>query len=215
MLLEKKFDLKFYIFFIHYYTMKISIEGSIASGKSTVLTRIQQSTRIPVFLEPIDSWTLLNNFYKNTSRWGFTFNIEVLLSMFKWKNNQYDSLYERSPISCRWVFTQMQYEQGDIIKEEIDLFDKLVETFSWDQDCIIYIKTDPEVCYERMKNRNRTCEEKVPLEYLNNLNKKHNDMIEYIKEMKPNIKIITVDGNKDEDTIYKNILDILKVQLNI
>jgi thymidine kinase len=195
--------------------MKISIEGGIACGKSTVLTRLQQSMRIPVFLEPIDSWTILNKFYKDTSRWGFTFNVEVIMSMFKWKTNQYDSLYERSPNSCRWIFTQMQYEQGDITKEEIDLFDKLLQTFSWDQDCIIYIKTDPEVCFERMKHRNRHCEEKVPIEYLLNLDKKHTDMMDYIKNTKPNIKIITVDGNKDEDTVYKNILDILKVELKI
>lgn len=195
--------------------MKISIEGGIACGKSTVLTRIQQTTRIPVFLEPLDSWTLLNKFYKDTSRWGFTFNVEVIMSMFKWKTNQYDSLYERSPNSCRWVFTQMQYEQGGITKEEIDLFDELLKTFSWDQDCIIYIKTDPKVCFERMKNRNRGCEETVPIEYLSNLDKKHNDMIDYIKTTKPNIKIIIVDGNNNEDTIYKNILDILKLELHI
>ena len=67
---------------------------------------------------------LMTKFYEDIKRFSFAFNTEVLLSMSKWKNNTYDSLYERSPNSCRWVFAQMQYEKGDICKEEIDLFDK-------------------------------------------------------------------------------------------
>jgi len=195
--------------------MKVSVEGSISSGKSTLLARIQNETRLPVFLEPITSWTLLTKFYKDTDRWGFTFNIEVLLSMTKWKHNNYDSLYERSPASCRWVFTQMQYEKGGLSKEEIDIFDKLYETFSWDQDAMIYISTDPMVCYERMKKRNRGCEETVSLEYLINLDKKHKDMLEYISIKKPNIKVFTIDGNQDEDTVYNETLKILKDILSI
>jgi deoxyadenosine/deoxycytidine kinase len=195
--------------------MKISIEGGIACGKTTVLTKLQNTIRIPVFLEPIDKWTLLNNFYKDTERWGFTFNIEVIMSMSKWKNNNYDSLYERSPNSCRWVFTQMQYEQGKLCKKEIDLFDKLCETFSWDQDCLIYIKTDPEVCYERMKKRDRKCEVSVSLEYLKNLDTKHTYMINLINEKKPHIKVYIIDGNQDEDAVYNEILEILKGLLNI
>ena len=70
------------------------------------------------------------------------------------------------------------------------IFDKLYETFSWDQDVIIYISTDPTVCYERMKKRNRGCEETVSLEYLINLDKKHKDMLDYISIKKPNIKKI-------------------------
>lgn len=195
--------------------MKFSIEGLIACGKTTVLTKLQNTIRLPVFLEPIDKWTLLGKFYQNTERWGFTFNIEVIMSMAKWKNNDYDSIYERSPNSCRWVFTQMQYEQGHICKEEIDLFDKLCETFSWDQDYLIYIKADPEVCYERMKKRNRGCEETVSLEYLQNLDKKHTDMINLIREKKPHIQVYIINGNQDEDAVYNDTLKILKDKLNI
>lgn len=214
---KKKLICKFMVLNLHLniLNMKISIEGLIACGKTTVLSKLQNTIRLPVFLEPIDKWTLLNKFYEDTERWGFTFNIEVIMSMSKWKNNNYDSLYERSPNSCRWVFTQMQYEKGGICKEEIDLFDKLCETFSWDQDYMIYIKADPEVCYERMKKRNRGCEETVSLEYLIDLDKKHTDMINLILLKKPQIKVYIVDGNQDEDTVYNHTLDILKNIIDI
>jgi deoxyadenosine/deoxycytidine kinase len=195
--------------------MKITFEASISAGKSTLLSRLQQDTRLPIFLEPIDKWTLLNKFYENQSRYAFPFNTEVLLSMANWKNNTYDSLYERSPLSCRWIFTQLQYESGDISKEELDIFDKLYNTFGWDQDVIIYIYTDPKICYERMKKRNRGCEESVSLDYLTNLHRKHEDMLEYIKKNKTNVKIYTIDGNLDEDTVYNKTREILKDLINI
>lgn len=189
--------------------MKISFESNIGGGKSTLLTRIQKETRLPVFLEPIDKWTFLTKFYQDTKRWGLTFNIEVLMSMNKWKHNNYDSLYERSPISCRCVFTQMQYEQAEMCKEEFDMFEKLYDIFSWDQDVIIYIATDPEICFERMKQRNRDCEESVGLEYLKNVHKKHTDMIDLVCKTKKNIKVFTVDGNQNEHVVYDNVLTIL------
>ncbi len=189
--------------------MKISIEGGISSGKSTLLLRLQEETRLPVFLEPIASWTMLENFYKEPSRWGFTFNLEVLLSMSKWRENSYDSLYERSPNSCRHIFTQLQFENGDMTAEELLLFDKVFRNFTWDQDVIIYIRTDPEVCYNRMHIRNRECEEKVSLKYLQDLHEKHEHMMEYITQVKPEIRIFVVNGNKDADSVYESVHHIL------
>lgn len=190
--------------------MKISIEGGIASGKTTLLTKLQQEIRIPVFLEQVESWTLLNKFYENTSRWGFTFNIEVLLSMSKWKNNNYNSLYERSPNSCRHVFTQMQFDENTLTKEELDIFDIIFKEFGWNQDMIIYIKTDADVCYQRMQKRGRNCEDSVNLKYLEDVNAKHDDMLEYLKIYKPNIKIHIINGNNDADEVYKNVLELLQ-----
>jgi deoxyadenosine/deoxycytidine kinase len=190
--------------------MKISIEGNISSGKSTVLSNLQKNTRIPVFLEAVNEWTLLKKFYQNIERWGFAFNMEVLLSMSEWKNNNYFALYERSPMSCRYVFVQNQFEQKQFSKEELTIFDKIYKKISWEQEIIIYIKTDPEVCFDRMKKRNRNGEETVNLSYLQIIDKKHDDMLSFIKLNKPHIKIIIINGNDDIDIVYNNILKILE-----
>lgn len=189
--------------------MKISIEGNISSGKSTLLSRIQQDLRIPVFLEPLHSWTLLDKFYKDSERYGFAFNTQVLMSMFQWKNNDYNSIYERSPYSCRYVFTELQYEQKKMSKEELDLFDSLFSMLKWEQDIIIYIRTTPEICYKRMHIRNRGCEEKVSLQYLQEIDRKHCDMLEFIKLTMPHIKIYEVNGDDNADNVYTNVLKII------
>ena len=132
------------------------------------------------------------------------------MSMFKWKNNNYDSLYERSPLSCRHVFTQLQYESGYITNEELELFDSALQTFSWDQDVVIYIRTDPQICFDRMHERSRDCEENVSLKYLQDLHDKHESMIQLIQEKKKNITVFIVNGNQTADNVYKEVLDILK-----
>lgn len=191
--------------------MKISIEANISAGKTTLLTNLQQTTRIPVFLEPIHEWTLLDTFYKDTARWGFAFNTEVLYSMSKWKNNNFLSIYERTPMSCRWVFTELQYQEGKMTKEEVNLFDKLYKEFSWEQDVLIYIKTDPEICYQRMLERARGCEVGVSLEYLQKLDRMHENMIEYVKSHKPNIKVYGVNGNYGKEEVYNDVLSIVNM----
>lgn len=196
--------------------MKISIEGNIASGKSTLSLRLQSNTRIPVFLEPVDTWTLLDKFYSDIPRWGFTFNTEVIMSMSEWKNNTFNAIYERSPNSCRHVFTQLMHDDSILCDEELALFDKLFNTFGWDQDVIIYVRTPPEICFERMHKRGRDCEVGgVSLEYLKKLDKKHEDMMNYIRQNKPSIKIIEIDGVASADDVFHNVLNILKHELSI
>ncbi len=189
--------------------MKISIEGGIGCGKSTLLTNLMNTLRLPVFLEPIDTWYFLSKFYEDPKRWGFTFNLEVIMSMYIWKNNNFKALYERSPNSCKYVFKEIQQEDGTITKEESDLFNKLFEQFSWDQDVIIYIKTDPQICFERMQKRGRECENNVSLEYLKLIDKKYDEMISIFQKEKNHIKIFIVDGNKNTDEVYQDVLKIL------
>jgi deoxyadenosine/deoxycytidine kinase len=44
-------------------------------------------------------------------------------------------------------------------------------------DGIVYIDSDADVCYNRIKKRSRTGEEGVPLEYLKNCQEYHNDWL--------------------------------------
>lgn len=189
--------------------MKITIEGNISCGKSTILTLLQQNTRLPIFLEQVQSWTMIAPFYKDNSRWGFTFNIEVLYSMFKWKENSFFSIYERSPLSCRKVFTQLQYDNGSMTYDELQLFDKLYNNFGWSQDAIIYINTPPNVCLERMRSRDRSCEKQVELDYLVKVHDAHTRMIQFAQNYLPCLKVFVVDGNQSKEKVYADVENIV------
>lgn len=184
---------------------KISIEGNIGCGKSTVLTRLCKETRIPVFLEPVEDWKdWLNVFYQDPARWGLSFNINVLLSFNQWKENKYLALYERSPLSNRHVFCQLQYNQGHMTKLELDMFDKLYRELSWTPELIIYIRTDPQVSMQRMQLRGRDCENKVSLEYIQAVHDMYEQMVKETKQ-----KMIIIDGNQDAEKVYAEVKHIV------
>ena len=73
----------------------ISIEGNIGSGKSTILKIIRERfTSLQILDEPLAEWqnigekkniNLLEMYYKDSKRWGFTFQIFAFMSrLTKW-----------------------------------------------------------------------------------------------------------------------------------
>jgi deoxyadenosine/deoxycytidine kinase len=193
--------------------MRIVIEGNIGAGKSTIISKINNDFRLPVFLEPVSEWMLLSDFYDNKKRFAFSFNVEVLLSFHNWKNNHFNAVYERSPTSCRNVFTEISYDSGHITQKELVLFDNLYKLLSWKNDIIIYIRTDPKLCFERMKIRNRSCEKSVTLEYLNKVHQKHEDLMKLYK--KNDIPVYIIDGDNTLDIVYKDVIQTVSTILTV
>ena len=68
---------------------------------------------------------------------------------------------------------------------------------------IIYLQSSPEICFERISNRNRKGEENIPFDYIKRLHTEH----EKTYKNTPNVYII--DANNDIDTIYNDVINIL------
>jgi deoxyadenosine/deoxycytidine kinase len=189
---------------------KISIEGNIGCGKTTVCESVLNNSRLPVFLEPVSDWIpYLDEFYKDPMKWGFAFNVNVILSYQKWKNNSFTAVYERSPLSCKHVFTNQQIKDGFIHPLELNIFNKIYDQLAWEPDYIIYIKTNPSKCSERMKSRGRECENSVSDEYLYALHKQYEALCEYIKNERNDIQLYIVDGNRDKTEVSKDVNQII------
>jgi deoxyadenosine/deoxycytidine kinase len=78
-----------------------------------------------------------------------------------------------------------------------DYFGKQVKTYH------IYLRSDPEISYERIKKRHREEEEIIPFDYIQSLHKYHEDWL-----MTKNDNVLILDVNKDfiEDTEYQFLL---------
>ena len=186
--------------------MKIVIDGNIGCGKSTVIKKLNDDFRIPIFLEPLHKWdTLLSLFYDDPSKWAFPFNLQVLTDFHEWRNNNFPAIYERSPLSCRYVFTQLNHEMGHVHPEELKIFDKIFNELIWTPDICIYIKTDPQICMDRMTSRGRTCEKKVPLDYLEKVHDKYQELASKYAS-----RIHIIDGNRDSQLVYDDVVTIIK-----
>lgn len=64
-------------------------------------------------------------------------------------------------------------------------------------DQIVYLRTDPETVYERIKKRNRHEEHTIPLQYLRDLHDLHEDWLVRGTKFTPQAPVTIIDANCD------------------
>jgi deoxyadenosine/deoxycytidine kinase len=178
------------------------VEGNIGAGKSTFLELVGKRLNAQLVFEPCQAWqdvggagNLLDAFYKDGKRWAYTFQsyafiTRVLAQEGQAKNNPHAlQLVERSVYSDRYCFAKNAYETGLMSSLEWALYG---EWFEWivqnrlEQPAgFIYLRTDPEICYDRLKMRARSEEAEVSLEYLKLLHEKHENWLIHKKGLAP------------------------------
>jgi len=194
--------------------MNIHIEGNIGAGKSTLLNFIKENIECNISQEPVDEWekiNLLDNFYKDISRWSFTFQMNCFISRTQKVDNLPEgvNIIERSIMSDR-IFAKNCYKNDQMTKIEYDIYLKwskwLYEKLSKKIKNIIYLRSTPQVSYERIKMRNRNGESDIPLEYLEQIHKLHD---EWLLD-NDDINILVIDA---DNLIYdKDIIDVIKTK---
>jgi deoxyadenosine/deoxycytidine kinase len=193
--------------------MRIAIEGNIGAGKSTVLERLSQSYR--VLPEPIDQWKeWLELFYQDKKRWAFAFQMKVLLTYAELEpeSRKQHCVIERSIVTGRHVFTQMMYNQGILSEKEWMVYRQFYDLVEWTPDAVVYIKTDPETCLERIQKRQRKAEcDAIDIAYLNKIDFHYSNMMRYGLK---NTVVHVVDGNKDEDSVAQEVEQIVEALLS-
>ena len=101
---------------------------------------------------------------------------------------------ERSVLTDRQVFAKMLFDSGKIRDIEYSIylkwFDEYIEDFPISH--IIYLKTNPEICGERIKKRLRDGEDNVELEYLKSCHEYHDTWLE-----NTDIPVMEISGNPD------------------
>jgi deoxyadenosine/deoxycytidine kinase len=184
----------------------LSIDGNIGAGKTTLLNDLKRKYPSWHFIdEPVDTWTrfvnaegesLLEVFYKDRKRWSYTFQNCALLTRVRaitkaireWKqicerdpsqtkNNIF--VTERSVETDFHVFAKMLHEDGSLNKMEWDMYRQWYGYLSMETKVsgIIYVTCSPEKCSERIHTRGRSGEDSIPMEYLTQLHKYHEDWI--------------------------------------
>ena len=203
----------------------VSLEGNIGSGKSTLLENMRKAFREQktwLFLqEPVDIWagikdtvgeTMLSKFYKNPSKYAFAFQIMAYatrLHMLKKliKENPECTLVicERSLEADKNIFAKMLHDDGTMEDVMYQIYEKFFAEYEemFTLNSVIYIRADPEVCYERITKRSREGESNIPLEYLKRCDEYHevwlgsNDKINVFK-IDTNQTATFDEGNPDD-----------------
>ena len=155
-----------------------------------------------------DGITILEKFYADQEKYSFSFQMMAYISRLKLlkdavnecrvqtfkyiqehdytkphNSNEkfiYYIITERSLFTDKMVFAKMLYDTGKIEFVNYQIYLNWFNTFAeeFPVDKIIYVKANPETCYERVGKRHRDGEDKIPLVYLESCNNYHNNMLD-------------------------------------
>jgi deoxyadenosine/deoxycytidine kinase len=203
-----------------------SIDGNIGSGKSTIYTSLQElykDTNTVIFVpEPVLYWekiknnvgkTMLQLFYADQEKYAFAFQMMAYISRLsilrkiveenKVNGRDIVIITERTLYTDKHIFAKMLFDQGKIEDVEYQIyltwFDEFAKDFPLNN--VIYVKTAPQKCYERVHKRAREGEEIIPLAYLEDCHRYHEEFLD--KDTGIKVEQLIIDGNmelKEGDT---------------
>jgi deoxyadenosine/deoxycytidine kinase len=164
--------------------------------------------------------TMLQKFYADQEKYSFAFQMMAYISrlkilkdavqkikdrlestnlMFRSEEPTYIIITERSLYTDKHVFAKMLYDQGKIEDVCYQIYLNWFDAFTkeYPVDLAVYVSTEPQNCYDRVHKRARVGEEVIPLTYLEECHKYHDD---FLSKCQPENKLV-LDGNVD---IFEN-----------
>ncbi len=177
---------------------KISLIGSIGAGKTTLL-ELYSNTIDPIATAYEPFLNNLDNYY-NGNISAFEFQLYVITKLCE-RNRTYnkkDVLMERNLEDAVEIFTNVLTENKKITTQQrliiYSLFQSTIDK-KLKSNYFIYLRTDPQVCLERIKRRGRECETGITLEYLTQLHEHYERYTEELATTYGTNKIIILNGN--------------------
>lgn len=189
-------------------TFHVAFEGNIGSGKSTLMAAVQPTfPSLSFFPEPVADWKFLGDFYQNPSTFALLLQVEILFS-FQYAPQTRPWVTERSTESGYWCFARLLQEQGMFPPDHFRLFEQLWSRYRQQPTHLVYVKTPPALCLERVTQRNRTAETSITLEYLTALDQAH---AHYIATAKENgIPVLELDGRRTVSSLQEEVTLFLR-----
>ncbi|XP_060853434.1 deoxynucleoside kinase-like isoform X1 [Rhopalosiphum padi] len=212
----------------------VFVEGNVGSGKTTFLEQFADCPNVYLVKEPVHKWQDVqgHNFlfsffqglmYKDPKRWSFAFQSIVQRTMLELhqarpeRPGQNIKIMERSIYSARNIFVENLYKDNLMAAPEYSVLDAwykwLIGNVEIESDLIIYLRTDPEVAYQRIKTRNRFEEKDVSFEYIEHLHNLHDKWLNvHNTDVPKNIPVMIVDANQSMDSVrkqFKGIRDLI------
>ena len=155
----------------------IAVAGNIGVGKSTLVEMICQRIGFQPFYEPVTENPYLADFYADMKAWSFHSQIFFLTHRIRLHQQliqtpesviQDRSIYEDAEIFARNLFLQGKMDERDYQTYHA-LYQTLTE-FLAPPDLVIYLRASVDTLVRRIKQRDRTYEQTMPEDYLEQLN---------------------------------------------
>lgn len=210
----------------------ISVEGNIGSGKSTLLNQLikayssgnHHEAPINLLLEPVEEWTkpmevlgeqsMLESFYTKTHANSFAFQMFVLKTRVDQLMQVAEGgivISERCMLSHDKIFAHLSRQRGDIDDIQWVTYHGWVDTIQrlsgeFYPSGVVYLRTSPQTCQDRMISRKRDCETSLTLDFLVDLHEEHERFIQHLINVGVHVLVLDgdvhrVDGMTDSDMV--------------
>lgn len=187
----------------------IAIEGNIGAGKTTLAHLLAKKLNARLILEQFADNPFLPKFYENPKQHAFTLELFFMAERFKQLKDMMNKtdLFQSVTVSD-YVFTKcLLFAKINLPEEEFRLYQKLFDIMSQQlvfPDILIYLHAPVQKLQRNIKKRNRIYEQKIPDEYLFNIQETYTS---YIKQH--NLKTIFIDAADADFLGNEKHLDII------
>jgi deoxyadenosine/deoxycytidine kinase len=180
----------------------ITIDGNIGCCKTSILNYFHKNYKTAIDIEPIESWTeyLKSMYESDNSTYNFQIKVWIDRCWIQEKSNVI-VLMERSPYFIKNVFVEKAFEDKTINEDEYNNIHKFHKTTDelWQPNAYIYLRSDPEMCYNRIKKRGRESEKNIKLEYIKRIHELHEEKYKDAVENNKNIIVIDAENKTIPD----------------
>lgn len=207
----------------------VSIEGCIGAGKTTLISRIvpylKKHCKVTVVREPVEEWVESGYLAAANEEpyvvQTYFFHTRVLEFLRSVKLNSGDRdhiiLSERSLATDAGVFWKVMCQNNIPTSREQETYPKLHAMWKnmlpFAPSLYVYLKLDPSLSQERMRKRNRDCEQDtVTLKYQEQLAEAHDELFSEESPLEGDVLIVPgeLDFKQDDELAQRIAFQILK-----
>lgn len=170
----------------------ICIEGNIGAGKSTLCVQLAREMNAEAVLEPVLDNPYLEKYYADPKRYALEMQFWLMSKRFElhekairhiWRTGQ-SVIMDRS-IYGDWVFAKKNWIDGNIDDVGYAAYmhhREVMNRYLMAPHVVLFLEAAPEKCLDRIAERDRECEQKIPIDYLRGLELLHKELVGEMRE---------------------------------
>lgn len=195
-------------------TRYIVTDGPLGVGKTSLTTLLAKELGARLILEQAEENPFLTDFYRDPARYRFQTQMFFLLSRFSQQQEMAQpDLFTRITISDYLFDKDRIFAYLNLDDNELALYEqiyKILEPKIVQPDLVIFLQADTDTLLRRIKQRNRSFEKEISLDYIAAVNEAYNQFFFRYSDT-PLLVINTSDidfvhRREDLDDLLKQIL---------
>ena len=170
--------------------MYIAIAGNIGSGKTTLTKMLSKHYGWKQYLEPVAENPYIDDYYKEVFYLKQRFK-----NLLEIQHSKETVIQDRTIFEGVYVFAANNRKMGNMDQRDyetyMELFESMMEVVEM-PELMIYLRSSVPHLVKNIQKRGRDYEQKMPLDYLEGINKLYEDFI--MNKYKGKVLIVEVDN---------------------